>query len=144
MPKVMWSFKTKHFTVQWLIERDVLNTSHMDPDLAKECRAGVRSGKLKCFASEIRVVHTASKIALGASYLGNSIYENPAAFRDHFGMTRNGHGSYFSDMVREAIAEARKNFASFQGQARRDIKEKQKILAIQLKATEPVSSKSTV
>lgn len=47
---------------------------------------------------------------LAAEYLGNSVYANPAEFRDHFGMRKNNHGSYFSDMVREAVRNARMEF----------------------------------
>jgi hypothetical protein len=30
----LWQFKTKNFTVQWLIEEDILITEHMDANLA--------------------------------------------------------------------------------------------------------------
>jgi len=117
----MWSFKTAHFTVEWLVERDVLNTDYMDPDLANECRAKVRSGEWTCFLSTIRVVHRATRRVLSEAYLGNSIYAIPAEFRDHFGMNGKGYGSYFSDMVREAIADARKAFPAFQKEAKAEI-----------------------
>jgi hypothetical protein len=71
--KIMWKFKTKHFTVQWSIEHDVLITEYMDESLAKECRQNVRSGKWKCFTSEISVTLNASGVILGEEYLGGSM-----------------------------------------------------------------------
>ena len=110
MRTLMWSFRTRHFTVNWFIQDDVLDTSFMEKSLAARCRRNVDSGKWQCFMSEIQVVHNGTGICLGEANLGNSIYKNPAEFRDHFGMNAKGHGSYFSDMVREAIAEARERF----------------------------------
>ena len=131
--KTMWSFKTAHFTVEWLIERDVLNTDYMDSDLADECRANVRSGEWKCFSSTIQVVHRATKRVLSESYLGNSIYADPREFRDHFGMNGKGYGSYFSDMVREAVADARKVFPAFQKEAKAEINRQARALNCTLK-----------
>lgn len=110
MSTLMWQFNTRAFRVEWRIEEDVLDTSHMDPELAAKCRKNVASGKWQCFTSEIRVIHRASGRVLGESYLGNSLYAKPATFRDHFGMRQKNHGSYFSDMVREAVADARKEY----------------------------------
>lgn len=132
--KKMWSFKTAHFRVEWLVERDALNTDYMDPDLANECRTKVRSGEWKCFTSTIRVVHLATKNVLSESYLGNSIYADPSEFRDHFGMNGKGYGSYFSDMVREAIADARKAFPAFQKEANAEIKRQMRALNCAIKA----------
>ena len=134
MAKRMWSFKTKNFTVIWEIESDVLDTQHMDAELAAECRRNVRSGKWKCFTSTIRVMDNATKVDIGEAYLGGSIYEKPAEFRDHFGMNRKGHGSYFSQMVREAVAEARKRFPELQERTRREVQAKQPMLGVKLKA----------
>lgn len=130
---VMWKFKTKNFTVIWTISKDDLDTKYMEPDLAKECRSKVRSGEWKCFTSDIKVLANGSKDALGEASLGGSIYADPAEFRDHFGMNIKGHGSYFSDMVREAIAQARKNFAARQEQIKKEVKAKQKLLGIKLR-----------
>jgi len=131
--KRMWKFNTAHFTVEWLIERDVLNTDYMDPCLANECRVKVRSGEWKCFTSTIRVVHRATKRVLSESYLSNSIYAEPSEFRDHFGMNGKGYGSYFSDMVREAVADARKSFPAFQKEANVEIKRQMQALNCTLK-----------
>ena len=132
----LWSFKTKNFTVIWEIERDVLDTRYMDKECAEECRRNVASGKWKCFASTVKVIENSTKITLGAAYLGMSIYEKPEEFRDHFGMNANGHGSYFSDMVREAISEARKALPAHQARIKKEILKKQKVLSITLRSTE--------
>lgn len=126
----MWEFKTRRFTVQWLIEEDTLDTAGMDRAQAQECRDNVRSGDWECFQSEIRVVHRTTRTELGAAYLGGSIYANPAEFRDHIGIKQTGYGSYFSQMVREACAEARKNFPGLQKKA---LLVQQELLATQLR-----------
>lgn len=110
MSKLMWKFHTRHFTVHWSITPDVLDTVYFDPELAKETRQKVRSGQWKCFMSTIEVIDRGTGAVLGEAYLGNSIYDDPAKFRDHFGMRTKGYGSYFSDMVREAIRDARSRF----------------------------------
>lgn len=133
MAKIMWKFATKNFTILWLTEPDTLDTAYMEKALAKECRAKVNSGKWKCFSSEIRVVENGSKRVLGSAFLGGSIYAKPEEFRDHFGMNRKGHGSYFSQMVREAVAEARKLFPAIQTQVAQEVQLKQKLLALHLR-----------
>ncbi len=50
-------------------------------------------------------------ITIGADWLGNSIYADVASFRrEHIG-ARGRWGSYFRDMVRTSIAEARSELA---------------------------------
>jgi len=129
----MWSFKTKNFTVIWEIEPDALNVSYMDRSLADECRRNIRSGKWECFATTVRVIENSSGVAMGEAFLGGSVYANPAEFRDHFGMNKKGHGSYFSDLVREAVAEARKRFPEFHERTRAEIARKQAVLGIALR-----------
>lgn len=140
MTKKMWQFKTRNFTVCWLIEPDVLSTQWMDAQLAAECKKNVRSRKWKCFQSEIQVVCNVTGIILGQAYLGGSIYGNPADFRDHFGMTAGGHGSYFADMVKEAVAQARERFPLHQRTIAQEIIKKQKVLAVELKSKTKVST----
>ena len=134
MSKKMWSFKTKNFTVVWEIEPDSLYTEYMGADLAAECRANVRSGKWKCFTSIVRVLENSGKTELAAEYLGNSIYENPEEFRNHFGMNQKGHGSYFSDMVRTAVREARKAFPVVQAAVKQEVQTKNRLLAVKLRS----------
>lgn len=134
MAKKMWQFKTRNFTVLWLITPDVLCTAGIEPERAAEWKKDIRAGKLKCFQSEIRVVCNATGIALGEAYLGNSLYENPAEFRDHFGMSAGGFGSYFAQMVKEAIDEARKRFPAHQAALAREVSKKKKVLDVRLSA----------
>lgn len=138
MARCLWQFKTKHFKVQWLIRKDPLDTQYMEPGLARECARNVKSGHWQCFESEIRVTCRLTQQVLGAAYLGNSIYENPADFRDHLGMNQRGHGSYFSEMVREAVAEARENFSTLQAQVRKNIAAEQKLLALPIRTNRVV------
>jgi len=140
MAKKMWSFRTQNFTVIWEIEEDVLDTAYMDEALAEECRENVRRGMWECFMSTVKVIENSTKLALGEAYLGGSIYANPAEFRDHFGMNRKGHGSYFSDMVRKAIADARKAWPAFKTQVEREIHSRQKMLAVNLQPFEVVAA----
>lgn len=109
-PDALWTFETKNFQVRWRISEDVLSVQHMEPALAAKCRKNVDSGKWQCFESIVEVKHLPTGLILGEAYLGNSIYEDPRKFRDHFHMTKKGHGSYFRDMVHDAIAQARKNY----------------------------------
>lgn len=133
MPKKMWSFKTQHFTVIWEIEPDALDTRWMEPELAKECQQKIRSREWKCFMSTVKVLDRVTKTELGAAYLGGSIYADPAEFRDHFGMNAGNHGSYFSQMVREAIKEARARLPLLQSQCEKEIRSRQRLLDIRLR-----------
>lgn len=98
----MWKFETKRFSVEWHIEPEC------DPDFSfdetGETAEKIASGEWQCFTSKVAVYVDGVEIA--ADYLGNSIYADPKDFRDHIG-ARGAYGSYFRDMVREAIATAR-------------------------------------
>jgi hypothetical protein len=104
MQTVMWTFRTKRFKVEWSIEPDY--DCDLSWDETGETREKLNSGEYECFTSKMAVYLDGREIA--ADYLGGSIYANPSEFRDHIGMKARGHGSYFSDMVREAITEARR------------------------------------
>jgi hypothetical protein len=107
---LMWEFNTKNFSIRWYI------SGCTDPDLSWDAdnffTEGLESGDYIAFNSEIAVFHGENKI--GADYLCESIYEDPEEFRDHFGMKRKGYGSYFSDMVRNAIKQARETLSTQQ------------------------------
>lgn len=105
--QTMWTFRTRNFRIEWQIEPcDDLDLSW---DETGETRDNLDSGLWEAFDSKMVVYFRGAEI--GTDYLGQSIYENPSDFRDHIGMNAKGHGSYFSDMVREAIADARRNMA---------------------------------
>ena len=54
------------------------------------------------------------------SYLGCSVYENPADFtKEHLGMNGKSYGSYFADMVHECLRETRRKLAREEENARR-------------------------
>jgi hypothetical protein len=111
----MWTFETRSFRVVWTI------TPCYDLDLSwdetGETAEKITSGEWDAFDSAIKVYHRPTGLELGAAYLGQSIYANPAEFRDHIGIKAKSrqdggnYGSYFSDMVRGAVAEARATLA---------------------------------
>ena len=105
--ETMWIFKTKRFTIKWSIAPD--DDCDLSFDGTGEVCAKLRAGEWFCFLSRVTVELDGRVI--GEDYLGGSIYANPADFRDHIGMNARGHGSYFSDMVREAVREARKSLS---------------------------------
>ena len=101
----IWIFKTARFAVT------LDCTEETDPDLSwsedGEVLRQLEAGLLYNLCFRVRVTLDGGEV--GADYLGNSVYADPAEFRDHFGCKPKGYSSYFTDMVREAIAQARKN-----------------------------------
>ena len=100
MDECLWTFSTKNFTVKWYVSPcEDLDLSWDDDGSIRE---GLLEGRYVAFDCEIAVYLRGLKI--GADYLGQCIYENAVDFRtDHIGSK----GSYFTDMVREAIRDAR-------------------------------------
>lgn len=101
MRDAIWKFKTKRFEV-------ILDCSpEEEPDYSWD-DSGVtqqmcESGLWACVCFRARVLLDGKEIS--AEYLGNSIYENVSDFRkEHIGGSG---GSYFKDMVRDAIEAAR-------------------------------------
>lgn len=110
----MWTFKTRNFTIEWIVSPcDYLDLSWCETG---ETRENIESGLWTAFDSEMRVSFRGMNVA--SDYLGQSIYENVSDFRDHIGINIKSradgcnYGSYFSDMVREAIREARETIAA--------------------------------
>lgn len=106
--QTLWTFRTRRFAVKWEISPDY--DCDFSFDETGETAENVASGKWRCFTSHVTVELDGRVV--GEDWLGGSIYEKPSEFRDHIGMNKRGHGSYFSDMVREAIREARKALAN--------------------------------
>lgn len=92
-----------------------------------ETAAAVDSGELCHFVARVRVIHKRTGTELGTDYLGGCIYDSPEAFVDHREAARSTRelrakeserniccGSYFGDMVREAIREARTKLVDLQ------------------------------
>jgi len=102
----IWSFKTRQFSVAYDVSEDDNLDLSWDDD--GSVRDGLESGKYVAFQARVSVSNEYGDI-IGADYLDECIYDTPQAFMDHRGINRHeGCGSHFSDMVREAIAEARK------------------------------------
>lgn len=101
----LWTFETARCRVVFRADYECADLSDFTPEGRREIAEKLDDGDLVCFTAEIAVY--VDGVERGAAYLGNCIYGNPAEFRDHVGMNGKGYGSYFSQMVREAIAEAR-------------------------------------
>jgi len=106
--ETVWTFQTARVTVTLAFAPDYDLDLSWDED--GEARANLESGLWQAFQSRVTV--TIDGVERGEDYLGGSIYERPMDFIDHRGMNSAGHGSYFSDMVRGAIAEARRAMRS--------------------------------
>ena len=117
----MRKFKTKQFSIiADAIEDDCLDLSwDEDGSVAR----GLASGKYVNFTARVRVYFQGREV--GSDYLGGCVYESLDAFMDHrecgkqnreFAREGTGGkgGSYFHDMIREAIGEARKTIEETQ------------------------------
>lgn len=106
----IWQFKTKNFRValSWDYEAD----ADLSWDDDGEVTAKLESGEYVNCLFKV-AVYGPNGAELAADYLGNSIHERPEDFRDHLGIAAKGradghnYGSYFTDMVRQVISEAR-------------------------------------
>lgn len=130
--ETVWTFAIGRFEVALEIQPDI--DFEWDGDAADDTQAKLESGEYVAFESAVRV-HL-NGVEIGADHLGGSVYESGAvadfwrAHRDPDPMNRNcsimraawrGEGNpdakvsichYFPDMVRAAIAEARKWMAA--------------------------------
>lgn len=105
--EIVWTFETANYRVECLFSPDDdVDTSF---DETGETDENLASGLWVAFQTEVRVIHKGTGAELGADYLGGSIYENPHDFLKQHRGSRGRWGSYFPDMVRSAIQEARKN-----------------------------------
>jgi hypothetical protein len=104
----IWQFKTARFCIAFeALPEDDLDLSWDDDGSIRE---GLESGLYVAFVAKVAVYLDGQEIS--ADYLGGCIYESAHDFRDHIGREAKGHWSYFSNMVREAIREARRNLAN--------------------------------
>jgi hypothetical protein len=102
-------FKTKNFTVIVdAVEEFDLDLSFDD---SGEILKDLESGRLVAFCARVRVFFNGSEV--GSDYLGNCIYKSYEEFMNHVG-SNGEYGSYFTDMVRSAISEARKRVSVMQ------------------------------
>lgn len=99
---IIWEFRTRNFIVrvEALEEYDLDLSWDEDGSIA----AGIDAGGFVAFCARASVSFRGTMI--GADYLGGCIYRDYPDFIDR------SRGSYFSSMVREAIAAARAYMAS--------------------------------
>ena len=107
--ETIWTFKTAQFTIEYSVAPD--NGLDLSWDDDGSVRADLERGNLVAFVARVRVLWHGRE--LGADYLGGCVYKSAEEFIDHRGRNAGGYGSYFSDMVREAIRYARKTAAEF-------------------------------
>jgi hypothetical protein len=119
----IYTFKTKNFLVRVTAEEEDSLDLSWDED--GRVRAGLASGELIAFCVHAQVFWRGHLV--GEDYLGECIYESIEAFRDHLGIREYSRqesaklgrdvcaGSYFSDMIRTCVTEARKTLASMRG-----------------------------
>ena len=105
MSKEIWSFETKNYRVVYAVEPEY--DLDLSWDISGATRKGLDSGQLVAFVAHVYVIHKPTGIMLGDAYLGECVYETPEAFIDHRG-ARGIYGSYFVDMIRVVIENARK------------------------------------
>lgn len=99
----LWQFKTKNFCVALHCETEAF------PDLSfdetGETQEKIASGAWECVCFVVTVRWNGRYLA--DTTLGNSIYADVRDFRkEHIG-AKGRYGSYFRDMVREAVSDAR-------------------------------------
>lgn len=117
---VVWSFRTPNFTIRLRAEPD--DDLDLSFDDSGEIRNGLDSGLYTAFRAHVEVICRTNGAVLGEDYLGGCIYESVSDFIDHriVGAQNRAYaargetarcGSYFTQMITGAIAEARKNYA---------------------------------
>lgn len=98
--ETIWTFRTDRFRIALEV------CPEYDLDLSFDEDGSVRDrlerGLLVAFQAQVVVYLDGREV--GADYLGNCIYESAEQFREE--------GSYFRDMVRAAIREARRNMSN--------------------------------
>lgn len=110
----IWTFKTANFTVRVTAEPEN-ETLDLSWDETGEVREGLESGRFVAFCAKAVVEYRGAELAAG--YLGACIYESESDFRDHVGLAMRSradgrnYGSYFADMVKTVISEAREAMA---------------------------------
>lgn len=117
------TFKTARFTVTLAAIVDEDSFTYDGDDEDGSTQAAIDSGELTPWTFRVRVCLDGREIA--SDYLGASYYADPADFMDHRECGRYTRelrakgddavcGSYFADMVSEAISEARKALRALQ------------------------------
>lgn len=114
---IIREFRTDRFRVT--VEAEPDHDLDLSWDDTGEVARKLDSGELMNFTVHVTVENNRFGV-LGESYLGGCIYTHPDEFQDHKAVGRTNRefaaqgergrcGSYFTDMIREAIDEARRN-----------------------------------
>lgn len=113
--ETVWSFKTARFHVE--LSAELERDADLSWDDTGEVAEKIESGALTNYCFRVRVVCDGNTIS--ETYLGNSIYADAQEFqREHIGLRAKSredgcsYGDYFTDMVHEVIADARKYLAA--------------------------------
>jgi hypothetical protein len=120
---VMREFETENFIVRASAEEEFDLDLSWDED--GSVREGLESGKFIAFVAHVEVIHKDTGAVLGEDYLDNCIYKSFDDFMNHRACGRQNRklkkqhkagrcGSYFTDMIHEAITEARRRAAKLQ------------------------------
>ena len=115
----MREFKTKQFIVRCEALED--NDLDFSFDEDGSVRDGLDDGTFIAFTAHVEVFYRGRSV--GEDYLGSCIYKSFEDFMDHRACGKQNRtyalrgiktqcGSYFSDMIKEAISEARKTLIS--------------------------------
>ena len=106
----LWKFRTRNFKVT--LDCEYESYPDLSWDDTGEVQEKLASGEWGNYVFRVAVYGPIGEL-LAFDYLGNSIYADPADFRDHIGAAGK-YGSYFTDMVHSVISDARKALAASQ------------------------------
>ncbi len=121
--EIIRTFKTKNWTVTARAVEDF--DFDLSFDDTGEIRKQLETGELQSFGVVVTVCFQG--VEMGEDSLWGCIYKSPREFMDHVGIKAlsrkdgRNYGSYFSDMVRQSIADARKTCATIKAAKIREI-----------------------
>jgi hypothetical protein len=117
----MWSFQTSRFLVIAEIAPEIDDPADSFDDCCQDAIDAIRAGDMAWFQVRVRVLHNGSE--LGSDYLGGCAYHDANEFfSEHIRGAAYAReqrakgvlvGSYFPQMIREAISEARKTAQAY-------------------------------
>lgn len=116
---VMRQFETANYIVRVSAEEE--QDLDLSWDETGRTLKQLERGDLIAFTAHVEVIHKPTGATLGEDYLGNCIYKSFADFMDHRACGKQNRkwvkqgkegrcGSYFSDMIHEAIEQARATY----------------------------------
>lgn len=114
----IWKFETDKFEVRFEALEEFEDFRDItDESLWQETSEKIESGEWVIFCAKVSVILKYNGEELASDFLGSCIYESYEAFMNHRGLAAKSrkdgcnYSSYFSGMVKTAIAEARKVIA---------------------------------